>query len=214
MLQRITLVVGIGLLLASCQKSIEISTDLPSKLHQVKKILSDSLPADLYPSLDWTAAVRTKYPTDSFRIYRIPFRRKPGATDFVLLKITHSNRNIEGRIIQLEETDHPTSSTHRPSFEGRVFVRWLNGQQQLASEIVKGHVTAFHNSQSKQGKKAEEPITPAPEYVEMPEVIIVCTPSQDYDYNFNVWVSALSFLGGSSGGGSGDWPVLDRKSVV
>jgi len=204
------------LLIYSCQKhSAPESKD--DYLTNVKAALKDSLTLKDFNSLDFSKVILSK--VDSLQLYlvRIPFNGKSNVNDFVLVK-TKLNGIVErAKIIHLEgkTTEYGEGKIKSLRWDGTLSILSLDGKNEFHSTISNGYIKPFPHSRANANAKSS--VQPDP-YVELPEVVIVCTQHPSGGVSWSTWISLLSLLenntygtstlysylegGGGGGGGS------------
>ncbi|MCW3074586.1 MAG: hypothetical protein JWP69_1655 [Flaviaesturariibacter sp.] len=195
-----TLSLLLTLVLIACRKD-NTATLVDSYLQNVKVAIRDSLQHNDYAQLDFTKAVLTKVDSVNLYILRIPFRGKSLPTDFVLLQTLVSGRVLEGRIIHLEggQTEVGEGRVKRRVWNGSITISTLDRKTVLASRVTGGYIEAFHPQAA-----ARTTNLPAPEYVELAEVVVVSQPSNSGSFTFSNWILLQGlFTGGSGYGGYG-----------
>ncbi|MEP7372311.1 MAG: hypothetical protein ABI675_02910 [Chitinophagaceae bacterium] len=190
------------LLAISCHKqNFDNRTD-QSYLATLKDELSGHLSPEDIQRLDFSHALLSK--VDSARLFflQVPLLTEKD-TEFVLLKTNRAGHIEVGKIIQIKQDGPPTPSTRNrvPSFEGSISIKSLSRTIEISSAIKAGVIQAMHLPDS----TARAASTPDP-YVELPEVIIVCSspsPSSSDGISWSTWYSVTAMVGSGSGGGGG-----------
>jgi len=160
---------------------------------QVFASLKSQLPAAQWQSLDLSRMLLTKLPDSNTRYLRIPFKRSSLMDHFILLRSDGSGRDLKGRIIDVDLTANNKAN-------GEITIWNLNGELLTRSAIVNGFITAWH------GQTQEDKVQPAPEYVELPEVIVVGSYGSGGGVtNYATYFSIMAMIDGMGGGGSSGW---------
>lgn len=180
------------LTMVSCKKEIS-PTRVETYLENIKKVTRDSMNAADFGLLDFSRVVKTHIDSSHVYLFRIGFKGKSLATDFVLLRADASGNIRSGRIIHLKQ-----SGSEQNRWNGHITLEHLNGEQLLSSPIRDGYVEAFYAAKETWAGRA--PLEQDP-YVELPEVIIVSTYRNDV-FTFYDWYNLLAFFDYSGGGGS------------
>lgn len=176
-------------------------TELPTPLsdtdkyfQQVFTSLKAEMPTAEWQSLDLSHMSLTKFPDSNTRYLRIPFKGSSLMDHFILLRSDASGYDMKGRIIELHLTENNKAN-------GEISIQQLNGEQLTHSLIVNGFITAWH------AQSQEEKVQPAPEYVELPEVIVVGSYGSGGGVtNYATYFSVMALIDGmGGGGGSSGW---------
>ncbi len=186
-MQRFLLFLFVAVMITSCQKEVH-QPDAQQDYPLLKKNLLDSLPSSVYDELDFNRVARSSYP--GVTLLRIGFKGKTMIESFVLVDVYESGMIKRGRIV--EQVRDKTSET----FNGSLLLKNLLGTIIEETTIMKGY--QVNKTVLQRGQ-----VQPAPDYVELPGVIVVSTYSTGSIYSSTVWTSLLTYYSDNSGGGSG-----------
>lgn len=191
----------------ACQKDALFIENRNPYIRKVQASLKDSMQKAAYAELDFSKAIQSRVNKDT-SFLRIPLKGKLLQNEFVLLQTNDYGTIARGRKISMKgsvQADRPTS------YNGSVVIHSLKGPELVQSDIVDGYITAFHPKMFR-GQQQLTRITssaalvqPAPEYVELPEVVVVGTRSSGGGMSYGSWMSFVGMYGGSSGGSSGGY---------
>lgn len=211
-MKRLFTLLFVTVVIFSCTKDIN---NRDSYLKKVQHALKDSLGQKDYDQLMIEGAISFKDNNDQRSYLRIPFRGQNFATDFILLETSEVGAINRGKIVHIEEETKPESigTLVKKSFNGNITIESLDRARQLASPITNGYIEALHQKD----RLAKTSIVPA--VTELPEVIVVCSYRNEYNYSYAGWLMMQSLFydsmtsnnltsytymyGGDYGGGGG-----------
>ena len=172
-------------LVASCRKEGQFVPGEQAAINRVQATLNDSLSAVDYQRLAFAKAVRTRINKDTSYL-RIPFRDQALKEAFVVVQIDDAGRVNRGRMISVTRQQNMLPAY---AFHGFLVIRWLTGKEVIRSRITRGYIEAFHATPT----LLRSTIVPAPEYQEMPEVIVVASRTQNGVLSFSdyLWLQGL-----------------------
>lgn len=189
-MQRILLFLFPAVMVASCQKAIQHPLH-SSHYPQLSQRLADSLPADIFRSLDFSRVCRSVYP--ELTLLRVAFKEKAMSESFVLLDVQPDGCINRGRIVALTRDDLQSAS-----FNGTLQLKSLSGTLIEAAPLVNGYRVSNDTL-------PRTLVTPAPEYKVLPEVIVVASrTSGSSGISWSTWLNLLSFFDYSDYG-MGNW---------
>lgn len=202
-MKHLSIFIIITVALVACRKDLErAGAILPEGLIAQ---LKDSLQPDEFAAADFSNAVRFTTENDSSFI-RVPVDvgKDRNVHSFLLLLMKGEGKLITGRSITIDIGDRPTKNSE--AVNGTISVNWLSGASIFKSDIGSGYIEALHPvNRSKRnratGLSLTAPVHPAPEYEELPEVVVIGIRSTYNDYSYGHWMNFASMFGNSGGSG-------------
>lgn len=184
------------LAIASCQKEIKSPPLTNDFVSHIYKGLHENMQPHQFAQLDWKRMARATIDSGRLTLVRIAFEAQPFEKKFVLLQVNASGLIEKGHIAYF--------NLGKNSATGRMRIESLKGELLKDVELVNGYKKKSLATRMDNYSYVE----PAPEYVELPEVIVTASYSSGGGISWNSWYSMTSMFEGGGGGtgwyGTGD----------
>lgn len=182
-------------IISSCQKE---TAPLPKNdfVNRIFKDLQASMQPDQFAQLDWKRISRATEDSARLTFVRIAFVDRSFEEKFVLLKLNASGTINAGRIANF--------ALRKNSATGRMQIETLKGEVMEDVELINGYRKKTIATRMESSSYLE----PAPEYIELPEVIVTASYSSGGGISWSTWYSISNMFDGG-GSGSGYYSMSD-----
>ena len=187
----ITICCFILLFIAGCQKEITSPQPNDQFVAQLYQSLRDSVQPGAFQDLDWEHISRSTLDNGRITLVRIPWLNAELAKKFVAVKVNRAGVVQHSLILEYDLAPLSGDGTMRSSS--------LRGVLKEEWQLKDGYRAGRHLNKAN--------IVPAPNYQELPEVIVTGSYSSGGSFNLSAYFSVMALLSTNEivGGGGGGW---------
>lgn len=187
----VTICCFILLFIAGCQKEITGPQTNDQFVAELYQRLRDSVQPETIQQLDWAHISRSSIDNGRITLVRIPFLTSELTTKFIAVKVNRGGVVQHGLILEYDLA--PLSGN------GRMRSSSLRGVLKEEWQLKDGYRVDRHLNKAN--------VVPAPDYQELPEVIVTGSYFSSGSFNLGVYCSMISLLSTNEivGGSGGGW---------